>query len=206
MSYPSSSGEMEGWLKKKSPKTQGKKLMDVWQKRYFVLSGGELKYFKTEKSAHLSNADSLKAIRVADVRSAMGNPRHADMFVIDLGLEKKVKLQASTEQERDAWVAAIEAAKLKAWSRQEQEEYNEVLQGVRNSTPPTTSPAQGRPSERSSGGGGGGGGGSGGRSSGGASAAGSPQRSPDFRSAVSNQQAELLKNTPQHKQGCCVIS
>ena len=27
------STEMQGWLKKKSPKTQGKKLMDVWQKR-----------------------------------------------------------------------------------------------------------------------------------------------------------------------------
>lgn len=31
--YSPSSGEMEGWLKKKSPKSSGKKVMDVWQRR-----------------------------------------------------------------------------------------------------------------------------------------------------------------------------
>lgn len=58
---------------------------------YFVLSGGELKYYKTEKAAHLSNADSLKAIRLEHVLAASANPRHADMFIIDLGLERKVR-------------------------------------------------------------------------------------------------------------------
>mmetsp|Transcript_51950 Transcript_51950/g.86159 ORF Transcript_51950/g.86159 Transcript_51950/m.86159 type:complete len:112 (+) Transcript_51950:220-555(+) len=91
---------MEGYLKKKSPKTQGKKVVDVWQKRYFVLSSGELKYYKTEKQAALSNSEPLKSIALAHVHSAVINPRHADMFVIDLGAERKVKLQAADERGR----------------------------------------------------------------------------------------------------------
>lgn len=95
-------------------------------RRYFVLSGGELKYFKTEKAAHVSNADSLKSIRLEHVLAATVNPRHTDMFIIDLGLERKVKLQAGSEAERDSWVAAIEAAKLKAWSTQEENAFHQV--------------------------------------------------------------------------------
>ena len=30
-------GEMEGWLKKKSPKSQGKKMVDIWQRRCATL-------------------------------------------------------------------------------------------------------------------------------------------------------------------------
>jgi len=99
-------------LKKKSPKTTvAKKAVDAWQRRYFVLSGGELRYFKTEKAAHMSNGESLKSIRLDEVLCATANPRHTDSFVVDLGRERKVKLQAGSEAERDAWVAAIEAAK-----------------------------------------------------------------------------------------------
>ena len=113
-------GEIEGWLKKKSPKAQGSKVVDLWQRRYFVLGGGELRYFKSEKAASLSNAESLKAIRLDQVLGAAPNPKHLDMFLIDLGQERKVKLQAANERERDAWVAAIEAAKLRAWAAAEQ--------------------------------------------------------------------------------------
>ena len=45
------SGSMQGYLKKKSPRTQGKKMVDHWQKRYFVLADHQLKYYKTEKDA-----------------------------------------------------------------------------------------------------------------------------------------------------------
>ena len=86
--------EMEGWLKKKSPKAQGMKVIELWQKRYFVLGGGGLRYYKTEKAAQSSSADSLKAIRLEQVLWATPNPRHDDMFIIDLGQERKVKLQA----------------------------------------------------------------------------------------------------------------
>jgi len=101
-------------LKKKSPKkTTAKKAIDAWQKRYFVLTGGSLSYYKTEKAAHLSNGESLKAISLEQVLCATVNPRTPDAFVIDLGQERKVKLQAASEAERDAWVSAIEAAKRK---------------------------------------------------------------------------------------------
>ena len=134
-------------LKKKSPKTTAaKKAIDAWQKRYFVLSAGELRYYKvrrpqapsllsrtgtlahhlatrarlqSEKAAHMSNGESLKAISLEQILWATVNPRHPDAFVLDLGQERKVKLQAASEGERDAWVAAIEAAKLKhvpAWA------------------------------------------------------------------------------------------
>ena len=84
MANAASSGELEGYLKKKSPKTQGKKMVDVWQKRcdaqppapvsqdaicagwharYFVLAGGELKYYKTEKQASTSDGEALKVVR-----------------------------------------------------------------------------------------------------------------------------------------------
>lgn len=190
--YAASSGEMEGWLKKKSPKTQGKKMMDVWQKRYFVLSAGELKYYKTEKAAHLSNAESLKAIRLEHVIAATANPRHADMFIIDLGLERKVKLQAGSEQERDAWVAAIEAAKLKAWNSQEENAFRQVVQETR------------RP-----------GGGSGSREipqmpAPQAAAFPNGSREPSNRQSHADPgnaqfHAELLRS-PGRKQGCCIIS
>jgi len=116
--FGAATGEMEGWLKKKSPKTQGSKVLDLWQRRYFVLRDGGLSYYKTEKAASLSNAESLKSIRLEQVLGASSNPRHHEMFLIDLGQERKVKLQAATKDERDAWVAAIEAAKVKAWAKQ----------------------------------------------------------------------------------------
>lgn len=101
-------------LKKKSPKTTAaKKAIDTWQRRYFVLSGGTLSYFKTEKAAHMSNSESLKAISLEQVLFATVNPRLPESFVIDLGQERKVKLQAASEAECAAWVSAIEAAKLK---------------------------------------------------------------------------------------------
>ena len=106
--------------------------------RYFVLSDGEIKYYKTEKAAHLSNIDSLKSIRLEHVIAAIANPRHTDMFIIDLGLERKVKLQARGEQERDAWVAAIEAAKLRAWNSQERPP-PEVIRELRCSVPRSSS-------------------------------------------------------------------
>ena len=122
---------MEGYLKKKSPKTQGKHIMDVWQKRYFVLSDAELKYYKTEKAASSSDAEPLKSIAMAQVLAAVVNPRHADMFVVDLGAERKVKLQAADEAERDAWVNAIEKAKLRSWKAQEQASFDEVAAEAR---------------------------------------------------------------------------
>ena len=101
-------------LKKKSPKTSAaKKAMDAWQKRYFVLSGGTLSYYKTEKAAHMSNGESLKAISLEQVVRATVNHKHSESFVIDLGKERKVKLQAASEAERDAWVGALDAAKRK---------------------------------------------------------------------------------------------
>ena len=111
-----SAGEMEGWLKKKTPKAQGSKMLESWQKRYFVLGGGELKYFKTEKAASLSNAESLKAIPISQIFGASTNPKHSDTFMLDLGNDRKVKLQAGSEHERDQWVTAIEAAKRRGES------------------------------------------------------------------------------------------
>ena len=67
--------------------------------------------------------------RGSAVHCAAANPKHATMFVVDMGVERKVKLQAATERERDAWVAAIEAAKLRAWAAQEQTAFDGVRQG-----------------------------------------------------------------------------
>lgn len=200
---------MEGWLKKKSPKTQGKKVLDLWQRRYFVLSAGELSYYKTEKAAKSSSAESLKSIRLAEVRSASVNPRHADMFVLDLGHDKKVKLQAADERERDKWVAALEAAKVRAWSQQAQQEHDQIAAEARRLSPTNVGSCS---SASSSGGSGGSRGGSSSKpigSQGRASPAGSAARrsngsEPD--SPASSQQIELLRFTPQRKQGCCVIS
>lgn len=68
-----------------------------------MLSDGELKYYKSEKAAASAGpGDSLKSISLAQVHAAMPNPRHADMFIVDLGLERKIKLQAATAPERCA--------------------------------------------------------------------------------------------------------
>ena len=123
---------MEGWLRKKSPRTQGRHVVDIWQRRYFVLDDGQLRYYKTEKAAHASSADALKSIQLASVFAAENNPRHADMFVIDLGAERKIKLQAESVRVRDAWVAAIEAAKVKAWAEQHQSAYDAVASQPRS--------------------------------------------------------------------------
>ena len=61
-------------------------------------------------------------IAMAQVHSAAPNPKHLDMLTIDLGAERKVKLQAASEEDRDAWVVAIEQSKVEAWSRQEGQE------------------------------------------------------------------------------------
>ena len=96
-----------------------------------MLAGGELKYFKTEKLAHMSNPEPLKSIALSEVLCTTVNPKHVDMFVIDLGVERKVKLQAASEGERDAWVKALEQAKLKAWSAQEHDAFQQVADEVR---------------------------------------------------------------------------
>ena len=160
---------MQGYLKKKSPKALGKgKVVDVWQKRYFVLTGAQLKYYKDKQGAEQATSSSrepLKMIAMAQVHSAAPNPKHLDMLTIDLGAERKVKLQAppprlllhaallhaalhahrllpahaahaahvahavhttmlqaASEEDRDAWVVAIEQSKVEAWSRQEGQE------------------------------------------------------------------------------------
>ena len=90
---------MEGYLKKKSPKTQGKMLVDVWQKRYFVLTTAQLKYYKDKQGAETSTSsrrEPLKMIAMAQVHSAAANPKHHDMLTIDLGAERKVTLHAPT--------------------------------------------------------------------------------------------------------------
>ena len=113
---------MQGYLKKKSPKALGKgKVVDVWQRRYFVLTGDQLKYYKDKHGADTSTSSSrqpLKTIAMADVRQAAPNPKHLDMLTVDLGAERKVKLQAAEEEDRDAWVAAIEQSMVAAWARQ----------------------------------------------------------------------------------------
>ena len=79
---------MQGYLKKKSPKspkTHGHTVVDIWQKRYFVLSDHQLKYYKTEKDAASSSAEPLKMIALVNVQCAAPNPKHTDMFLIDLG-------------------------------------------------------------------------------------------------------------------------
>ena len=90
----------QGYLKKKSPKALGKgKVVDVWQKRYFVLTTSQLKYYKDKQGAETSTSsrrDPLKMIAMAQVHSAAANPKHQDMLTIDLGAERKVKLQALT--------------------------------------------------------------------------------------------------------------
>ena len=96
-----------------------------------MLSDAELKYYKTEKAAASSDAEPLKSIAMAQVLAAVVNPRHADMFVVDLGAERKVKLQAADEAERDAWVNAIEKAKLRSWKAQEQASFDEVAAEAR---------------------------------------------------------------------------
>ena len=91
-----------------------------------MLADGELRYFKDQKAASLSNSVPLKSISLSAVHCAAANPKHANMFVVDMGVERKVKLQAATERERDAWVATIEAAKLRSWAAQEQTAFDEV--------------------------------------------------------------------------------
>ena len=128
---------------------------------------------------------------------AMANPKHPDMLVIDLGMERKVKLQAGSEAERDAWVIAIEAAKLRAWSRQEENAYNQVVEDARRGDDGSASSAHGRGQSPAH-----------------------PSSSPFAGSDVSSRQmvaqpspassiqfdAEALR-TPHRKQpGCCVIS
>ena len=75
----------------------------------------------------MSNGESLKSIRLEQVLWATVNPRHPDAFVIDLGHERKVKLQAANEAERDAWVTAIEAAKRKASASQAENSTGNVM-------------------------------------------------------------------------------
>ena len=61
------------------------------------------------------------------------------MFVIDLGDERKIKLQAENERMRDAWVNAIEEAKQLAWSAEEQSAYDAVASASSSSLRATTS-------------------------------------------------------------------
>ena len=90
----------QGYLKKKSPKALGKgKVVDVWQKRYFVLTTAQLKYYKDKQGAETSTSsrrEPLKMIAMAQGHSAAANPKHHDMLTIDLGAERKVTLHAPT--------------------------------------------------------------------------------------------------------------
>ena len=134
----------------------------------------------------LSSMISLEQILWATV-----NPRHPDAFVLDLGQERKVKLQAASEGERDAWVAAIEAAKLKhvpAWAGGENKGNNG---SARASAPSSATATSARPF-------------------------GTPLRESgvelvDARDPVAAAtpgqiDVELLRTAGSKSQGCCVIS
>ena len=164
--------------------------MDSWQRRYFVLSSGELRYYKTEKAAHMSNGESLKAISLDEVLWATVNPRHPDSFVIDLGKERKVKLQASGEEERDAWVAAIEAAKRKHATEKQAENRATNIMSSGSRQPATDAAASARPFGTPA---------PSGRESGAEDAA---------AAALSPIQieAELLRTPAMRANGCCVVS
>ena len=141
----------------------------------------------------MSNGESLKSISLDEVLWATVNPRHPDSFVIDLGKERKVKLQAASEAERDAWVSAIEAAKRKhATAQAENRAANVMSAGVRTSSqqPATDAAASARPFGTPA---------PPGRESGAEDAA---------ASAVSPIQieAELLRTPAMRPNGCCVVS
>ena len=155
--------------------------MDAWQRRYFVLSGGELRYYKTEKAAHTSNGEALKAISLEQVVSASVNPRHPDSLVIDLGQERRVKLQAASEAERDAWVAAVLAAKRKHHA--EHKSQNGSAAHHASSTGKSAAPL-GTP----------------------ATDEGKRARAPSDPVSPALIDAELLRTARRPAQGCCLIS
>lgn len=95
----------EGYLMKKSPG-----MLKMWQRRWFVLDGGVVTYYKNHAEVGIR---FLKQIKVEDIDDVIapddersGTQLSDFDFMLVLG-EKSMTLRAGSIEEREAWVACL---------------------------------------------------------------------------------------------------
>ena len=102
--------QMQGYLKKKSPRNQGKTVVDHWQKRYFVIEGSRVRYYQQQPGtkAGESGSDEKGVIELRGAKMNVGSPpTHFD--VLD-SAGRMWHLQAQTLTESEGWVRALREA------------------------------------------------------------------------------------------------
>ncbi|KAF2346431.1 Pleckstrin domain [Trinorchestia longiramus] len=94
--------DMKGWLYKWTNYLKG------YQKRWFVLSGGLLSYYRNQAEAQHTCRGNLS------LHDAIIHTEDSCNFVISNGGTQTFHLKAASEVERQKWVTALELAKAKA--------------------------------------------------------------------------------------------
>jgi hypothetical protein len=95
----------EGYLMKKSPG-----MLKMWQRRWFVLDGGELTYYKNHAEVGIRFLKQIKVEEIEDVippdDESSGTQLSDFDFMLTLG-DKSLTLRAGSIEEREAWVACL---------------------------------------------------------------------------------------------------
>jgi len=95
----------EGYLMKKSPG-----MLKMWQRRWFVLEGGELTYYKNHAEVGIRFLKQIKVEEIDDVippdDERSGTQLSDFDFMLSLG-DKSMTLRAGSIEEREAWVACL---------------------------------------------------------------------------------------------------
>ena len=95
----------EGYLMKKSPG-----MLKMWQRRWFVLDGGELTYYKNHAEVGIRFLKQIKVEEIEDVippdDERSGTQLSDFDFMLTLG-DKSMTLRAGSIEEREAWVACL---------------------------------------------------------------------------------------------------
>ena len=104
-SRPTMSAKKEGYLMKKSPG-----MLKMWQRRWFVLDGGELTYYKNHAEVGIRFLKQIKVEEIEDVippdDERSGTQLSDFDFMLTLG-DKTLTLRAGSIEEREAWVACL---------------------------------------------------------------------------------------------------
>ncbi len=159
---------IRGWLKKAGPKGTG------WKKRWFILNGNLLVYFKG-----VNDATPQGEIKMNDARI-----RSVDATRFNIEVQNRIfYLQAATEKEKNEWISTLNAARVHFIKMLASEAMRDPSMGIAGSSP-MAGAAAGSGAGGSGGGvggsnviGGGGGGGSSGGGHGGGSGGGEVSKS-----------------------------
>jgi len=129
VSSTSNAATKKGWLEKKGPKD--------WRKRWFVLRGASLSYFRNETDPEEAGSISLEGCEVGVEKNAKEEGKFPLKIVVG---GRKLILQAESEDDRTDWIKVLNATaniKPKETEKDEVREDPRIATFLKSTTAPT---------------------------------------------------------------------